>query len=190
MARNKRRSGDVRTMKRRKIFTPGRCIIYGILGILFCGWAIIAYLSDKDYSVTTLTSKTGYIFDIRTPYFSEITQLVYCQLRKDRKTIFYTMLGPTWVAPNKLKFTLIEDETGLVAITEQANPHVVLVILDLKQHLGFPFSDLGQQGKRKQGEELVQRLNKTTLGESFVLGEGSLGKPNKVKEEQEVQLVE
>jgi hypothetical protein len=57
----------------------------------------------------------------------------------------------------------------------------------LKQHLGFPFSDLGQQGKRKIGEELVQRLNKTTLGEPFILGAGSLGIPSKEKGQEQEQ---
>jgi hypothetical protein len=155
--------------------------VYGILGFLFAGWAIIAYLSNKDYSIATLTSKTDYVFDIRTPYFCEMSQLVYCQLRRNHEIIFHTMIGPTWVTPNKLKFTLIEHEDGLVAITEQNNPYVVLVILDLKHHLGFPFSNLGHQGKRKIGEELVQRLNKTTPGEPFILGAGSLGIPSKEK---------
>jgi hypothetical protein len=172
--------------KKGKIITPGRCIVYGILGVLFVGWAIIGYLSDKEYSIATLTSKTGYVFDMRAPYFYEAAQLVYCQIRKDNEIIFSRMIGTAYVATNKLKFSLVENEDGVVAITEQTKPHNVIVIFDLNNHRGFP-SDLKYEEERRIGKQLVQRLNMSMQEEPFVLGGGVLGRHFRYRPEEKEQ---
>lgn len=156
-----------------------RVIVYSLVGIFVAFVAVIGYLRDKDYSITTLTSKTGYVFDIRTPYFCEMAQVVYCQLRKDHEIISSAMIGTTGVATDTLKFSLIERDDGLVVITEHANPHRVVVIFDAKHQTGYPFSTpkIRWEDNRKIGEELVQRLNTTTQGKPFVLGSGPLGWP-------------
>lgn len=87
------------------------------------------------------------------------------------------MIGLAAIAANKLKFTLIEHEDGIVAITEQTNPHVVIGIFDLTKHIGVPFLDLGKEEEERIGKELIRRLNTTTQGEPFILGGGALGWP-------------
>ncbi len=143
-----------------------------LLGIVVSLW----YVGNKEYSVTTLKSQNGYIFAIQVPYLWEITRPVLCQGVKDKKTLFKKRIGIAAIDPGKMKFKLIETEDDLVVITEQTNPYVALMIVDLKHLKSDPLSpgwlypsSTGWPKQQIIAQKLIQRLNRNAKDEPFVL---------------------
>ncbi len=149
-------------------------IVAWVLSVTFIsiGVALIIAFRDSDdtYLLTTLQSKSGYVFDITAPYRWELTQPIYCKVKRNKESIFPLKMLGTTTDSTVLEFALIErnQDSELVAIVEKAHPHVVLAIYDFESHEVWP-SGAGWKKDAMIGQKLLQRLNKNNLEKPFVL---------------------
>lgn len=157
------------TSKRDPWFTILLCLMGGILifvgGALF--WGSLFRDDGRSYSLLTLVTESGYVFDIKTDAFVELSAPISCMVTKDEKTIFpLATIGYTVHSPQDLHFSLLESgkEKELVAIIEQSAPTVILALYDIQHRQSWNENEAVQQ-------ELLQRFNTWHPEGQFVMGE-------------------
>lgn len=117
------------------------------------------------YSLLTLQSQDGYVFDIRGRCFVEITEPILCQIMKNEEIIIRKGLGVTRHAKD-LEFALIES-ASVFAIIETANPQVVFGLFD--RQIDQYWTCMTDREQAAAGNTLLQTLNNEQSGPPFVL---------------------
>ncbi len=126
--------------------------------------------SEKDYSFATLRTKHGYMFEFwaTNPQFDAMTQSIACRVMKDgAEVIPFVWLGTTPLL--ELHFALVTDgeDHDMIALIEQAAPHIVVAIYDLKNRTSlFPS---GTQEDDIVVKEFLHCLNKDHPVQPYVL---------------------
>lgn len=141
-----------------------------LIGIIQCGWT---------FHVATLDCGQNRSIEIRAPYWCELNQSLHYQPRQGHKKLlrYDNYIGSTRKLPKQLKFAAVRSgDSNIVAVVEETNPEVVLVIHDFKRDWSWPENwDLPWEEDKRQAEEMLGVLNTEFSSRHFELSNYARG---------------